>query len=86
MTREEAIKLVREKDGLKPPKEYIQHFCEYIGITEKDFWKVAEKFRNKDIWKKDKNGEWYIDGWIGGDNVPDRFPYEPILPSDMLPL
>jgi N-acetyl sugar amidotransferase len=75
MTRQEAVKLVREKDGMKPPREYIEAFCRQIGITEKEFWEVAEKFRNKDIWQKDVNGEWYIKGWIGGDNIPDRFPY-----------
>ena len=73
MTRDEAIRLVRENDGLKPPKEYIMQFCNYIGITEKHFWKVLERFRNKDIWKKDKNGEWYLKGWIGGEKMPDKF-------------
>ena len=76
LTRDAAIKLVKERDGIKPPEEYIQHFCKTIGITWQQFWEVAEKFRNKDIWQKDENGEWYIDGWIGGDNVPDRFPFE----------
>lgn len=83
MTREEAIMLVKEKDGIKPPKEYIKYFCDYIGITEKHFWEVAERFRNRDIWKKDKKGEWYIDGWIGGDGIPDNFPYEPLLEGDL---
>ena len=78
MTREEAIKLVREKDGVKPPKEYIANFCRRIGITEKHFWEVAERFRNKSIWKQTPQGEWYIDGWIGGDKVPDRFGFEPL--------
>lgn len=76
MDREEAIKLVREKDGIKPPKEYIEAFCRQIGITWDDFWATAEGFRNSDIWKKDENGEWYIEGWIGGDRMPDRFPFE----------
>jgi N-acetyl sugar amidotransferase len=75
MTREEAIKLVRERDGRKPPKEYILAFCKQIGITEEYFWKTAERFRNNDIWKKDENREWYIEGWIGGDKIPDRFPH-----------
>jgi N-acetyl sugar amidotransferase len=75
MTREEAIKLVRKHDGVKPPKEYIEHFARQIGITVGDFWKIAEKFRNKDIWKKTPGGEWYLAGWIGGARVPDRFPH-----------
>jgi N-acetyl sugar amidotransferase len=83
LTRNEAIKLVKEKDGLKPPKEYIQYFCDYIGITEKHFWEIAEKFRNKDVWKKNKNGEWYIKDWIGGDNRPDHFVYETLTKEDI---
>ena len=75
MKRSEAIDLVREKDGVKPPKEYIDFFCNQIGITHNDFWLVAEKFRNKDIWKKNDKGEWYIKDWIGGDKIPDKFPY-----------
>ena len=75
LSREEAIQLVIEKDGLKPPKEYIKCFCNQIGISEIDFWLNVEKFRNKDIWNKNLDGEWYIDGWIGGEKVPDRFPH-----------
>jgi len=77
MTREEAIGLVRERDGIKPPKEYIDHFCRSVGITLDEFWATAERFRNPNIWKKDENSEWYIDGWIGGNKIPDRFPFEP---------
>lgn len=75
MTREEGIKLVREMDGIKPPKEYIEAFCKQIDISFEHFWEIAERFRNKDIWKQDDNGQWYLEGWIGGDRVPDRFPY-----------
>lgn len=75
LDRETAIKLVRDKDGFKPPKEYIQAFCDQIGISEKEFWSTAEKFRNTNIWKKNSKDEWYIEGWIGGDEMPDRFPH-----------
>jgi starvation-inducible outer membrane lipoprotein len=74
---------VKARDGIKPPKEFVEHFCKQLGITFEDFWKVAEKYRNKDIWKKDKNGEWCIEGWIGGDKIPDRFPYEPLSGEDL---
>jgi len=77
MTREEAIKLVRKRDGIKPPKEFIKHFCKHVDISWNEFWEIVEKFRNKAIWKKDENSEWYINGWIGGDKIPDRFDFEP---------
>lgn len=72
LTRREAIKLVRKYDGLKPPKEYIKNFCLQIGISEKKFWEVANKFRNKKIWKFNGKG-WYIKNWIGGDKKIDNF-------------
>ena len=75
LSREDAIKLVRERDGMKPPKEYIKAFCKQIDITVEYFWEIAEKFRNLDIWGKNENGDWYIEGWIGGDKIPDRFPH-----------
>lgn len=74
LSREEAVKLVKERDGIKPPIEYIEAFCKQIGITMEYFGEIAERFRNHDIWKKDEYGEWYIKGWIGGDKEPDRFP------------
>lgn len=85
LTRNEAILLVKEKDGIKPPKEYIANFCKRIGISEKHFWEIAEQYRNHDIWKKTDKGEWYIEGWIGGDKTPDKFPYEPLTRDDIWP-
>jgi len=58
MTRAEAVKLVNQKQ-YEFPKEYLREFLEYHSITEKEFWEVAEKFRNKDIWHKVK-GEWRL--------------------------
>ena len=75
MSREQAIKLAKKFDGVKPPKEYISHFCKQINITEDFFWKIANKFRNKKIWKRDEKKRWYIQNWIGGDKKPDKFPH-----------
>ena len=59
MTREEGIKLVEKYDGRCDPK-YINKFCNYTGISESEFWNVAESFRGKDIWKKNKSGKWKL--------------------------
>ena len=82
LTRAEAIELVKAGDGVKPPREYIAAFCRQIGIDEPHFWSVAERFRNQDIWKRDDNGEWYLEGWIGGDRAPDRFPHTELAPDE----
>lgn len=46
MTREEGFGLVHEYDG-KCGEKYIKGFCEYIGITQEEFWKEVEKWRVK---------------------------------------
>jgi len=51
--------LAREYDGHCNP-DYIKRYCEYIGITVEEFWKVANSFRNPKIWKK-VNGKWELD-------------------------
>jgi N-acetyl sugar amidotransferase len=75
MSRVQAIKLAKKYDGAKPPKEYILNFCRQIDITEDFFWKIANKFRNKIIWRMNSKKQWYIKNWIGGDKKPDKFPY-----------
>lgn len=57
--REEGIELVRKYDG-KCATKYIQAFCDYIGISLDEFWQTVEKFRNKEIFKKNQHGEWVL--------------------------
>jgi len=75
MTRAKAISLVKKFDGVKPPKEYINAFCKQININEKTFWKIANKFRNPNIWKQNKMKKWYLENWIGGEKKIDNFPF-----------
>jgi N-acetyl sugar amidotransferase len=75
MSRTQAIKLANKLDGMKPPKEYISNFCKQINISETFFWKVANKFRNKKIWKMNNKKQWYIENWLGGTKKLDKFPH-----------
>ena len=59
MTREKAIELVKKYDG-KCADRFIKRFCNYIGISEKKFWEVAEAYRDKNIWAKDKKGNFRL--------------------------
>lgn len=59
MTRAEAIKLVKKYDG-KCADKYIDKFCRYIGISKQKFWQVAESFRNRAIWEKNRFGQWQL--------------------------
>ena len=64
MTREEAIDLVMKYDG-KCADRYIKKFCDYAEIPEEEFWRVAESYRNKDVWEKDANGDWKLKVVLG---------------------
>ncbi len=58
MTRDEAIEQVKRYDG-KCGERYISDFCEYIGISVEEFWRVTDGFVNKELFSKDsKTGVW----------------------------
>ena len=56
ITREEGIKLMMKYEG-EFPKKYFQDFLEYLNISEKDFWRIVDKWRPKHLWHK-KNNKW----------------------------
>ena len=49
INREEAVALVHKYDGEFPAK-YWKDFLDYLDITEKEFWYVADKYRSKHVW------------------------------------
>jgi N-acetyl sugar amidotransferase len=65
MTRNKALKIVK-KYGFQKPVDDIKKLCAFLSISEDQFSKIIEKFRNKDIWYKDK-GIWKIRNFI----IPD---------------
>ena len=58
ITRGEAIKLVIEHDHNLDDKA-LQDFCEFTGYTTREFWEIADKFYNKELFNK-KNGIWEL--------------------------
>ena len=51
MNRKTAIDFVLKYDG-KCANHYVNDFCNYIEISQEEFWKTAEKFRG-DMWYDD---------------------------------
>jgi len=66
ISREEGIKLVRKYDG-KCGNGYIREWCKYIGITEQEFWRVADTWVNKKLFEKDVWGRWKPKFTVGED-------------------
>ena len=51
INRDEAVALVHKYDG-EFPQKYWKEFLDYLDITEKEFWYVADKFRSRHIWEQ----------------------------------
>ena len=58
LSREEAVELAGQYDG-RCAHRYLQAFCDYIGVSEDEFWEEAERWRNKDLWVRNGN-EWTL--------------------------
>ena len=35
----------------------LYHWLDYVSMKEEEFWKIADTFRQKNVWKKSK-GKW----------------------------
>tara|TARA_B100001093_G_C26716154_1_gene965739 strand:+ start:168 stop:1268 length:1101 start_codon:yes stop_codon:yes gene_type:complete len=62
ITRTEAIKIVNSEK--KIPHTQIKLFCKYLNISTKTFFKIAEKFRNKKIWKLNNKKKWHLENFL----------------------
>ena len=58
MSREEAVEHVLAKQ-YEFPEEYFKEFLEFGEMTETEFWDVAERWRNPEIWHK-VNGQYRL--------------------------
>ena len=56
MSRGQGIKLVEKFDHFIPKKN-IEEFCNYLSISQNQFWTHVDKFINKKLFYK-KNGDW----------------------------
>ena len=64
ISREDAKKLVKKYDTQPLGKEYFLQISDFLGYAKNQLALILEKFRNKNIWKKNNNGEWYIPGYL----------------------
>jgi N-acetyl sugar amidotransferase len=59
MTRDEGIELVRKYDDVVSSD--LQYWLDYVGMPEKEFWSIADSFRDPRVWKQNENGQWSKD-------------------------
>ncbi len=63
ITRKQALTLL-EKHKFEYPINEIKKFCRYCEISIVYFFKIIKNFRNKKIWKKNRNGKYFIQNFI----------------------
>ena len=59
LTREEAVKLVKERDAKLDPK-CVEDFCDFCGYTTSQFWSFVDKLYNEELFAKNSFGEWVL--------------------------
>jgi hypothetical protein len=59
LSREEAVKLVREHDH-KLDVKAVRDFCTFLGYRESNFWSVIDGFYNRELFTKSSYGEWVL--------------------------
>jgi N-acetyl sugar amidotransferase len=60
MRRKEGIEMVRKYDHVKPRRD-LARWLEYVDMTEEEFDRIADTFRDPRVWSKDSNGNWVKD-------------------------
>ena len=56
MTREEGVEQVRRYDAREP--RTLEFYCDFMGITVDEFYRIVEPMRDKSIWEKTSGGGW----------------------------
>jgi hypothetical protein len=57
-TREEMIPIIEERDG-KLDQDVIEKFCEFTDLSIVEFWKIMDKWYNRDLFEQDSDGIWH---------------------------
>lgn len=65
ISREEAIDIVRKKDHLLDI-HCVRDFCQFTGYRESEFWNIIDKFYNRELFEKNKFGEWVLKNPVWG--------------------
>jgi N-acetyl sugar amidotransferase len=76
LSREEGIALVRKYDHVVSSD--LEYWLNYVGMNEKEFWQIADTFRDPRVWWIE-NGHWFKDNIWG---EPSSYG-EVYLPDDM---
>jgi N-acetyl sugar amidotransferase len=57
-TRDEMIPFVEKHDG-ELDQGVLDKFCEFTGISTREFWRIMDKWYNREFFEQDKDGVWH---------------------------
>ena len=61
LTREQGLFLVKKYEQLQP--QYIDQFCDWLGVSKKGLQFVLDQYRNGNYWEQNSPGKWTFKGW-----------------------
>ncbi len=71
LSREDGIRLI-EKFETELPDVSLRMFLDWIDMTQEEFYKIIDPFRDPLIWKKNKNGEYFKIDKIENHTLDDK--------------
>ena len=74
LSRDKGIELVKQYDHVVSDDLY--HWLEYVGMSEEEFWAIADSFRDRNVWWIEnglwvKNNIWGEPSSYGKHNLPE---------------
>lgn len=63
-TREEMIPIIEEVDK-KLDQGMVEKFCEFVRISKSEFWKIIDKWYNRELFEQDRDGVWHSKFKVG---------------------
>jgi len=75
LTREQGLALVRRHE--QAPLQYIQRFCDWLGMQPESLRFMFDQHRNPAYWQADAPGQWTFRGWSA---------LQPDTPAELAPL
>jgi N-acetyl sugar amidotransferase len=66
MTRDQGIEMVRRYDHVV--SKDLAYWLQYVNISEEEFWRTADGFRDKRVWRIEE-GQWVKDNVWGGSSA-----------------
>ena len=80
MTREEGIEMVKRYDDREPST--LKLYCDFMGISYDEFYKIVEPMRDQSIWDKKSDGSWEVNDSVDRHEIGEGEEKARVTPAD----